>query len=58
MLEAARARRRQGGRQTKPNAEQIDLAKTLYSNKKHYINAICKMVGVGKNTLYKYIKMA
>ena len=54
-LEAARARGRQGGRPAKLNAEQIDLAKTLYSNKKHSIDAICKMVGVGKTTLYKYI---
>jgi DNA invertase Pin-like site-specific DNA recombinase len=54
-LEAARSRGRQGGRPVKLNAEQIDLAKTLYSNKKHSIDAICKMVGVGKTTLYKYI---
>jgi DNA invertase Pin-like site-specific DNA recombinase len=31
-LEAARARGRQGGRPAKLDAEQIDLAKTLYSN--------------------------
>ena len=54
-LEAARERGRQGGRPTKLNAEQIELAKTLYSNKKHSIQSICKMVGVGKTTLYKYI---
>lgn len=54
-LEAARARGRHGGRPPKVDAEQIDLAKTLYSNKKHSIEAICKMIGVGKTTLYKYI---
>ena len=54
-LEAARARGRQGGRPEKLSAEQKELVKTLYSNKKHSIGAICKMVGVGKTTLYKYI---
>lgn len=54
-LEAARARGRQGGRPAKLDAKQIDLAKTFHSNKKHSIEAICKMVGVGKTTLYKYI---
>ena len=54
-LEAARLRGRQGGRPAKLNAEQKDLAKTLYANKKHSIKAICQMVGVGKTTLYKYI---
>ena len=51
-LEAARARGRQGGRPSKLNAEQIELVKTLYADKKHSIQAICKMVGVGKTTLY------
>ena len=54
-LEAARARGQQGGRPTKLNVEQIELAKTLNANKKHSIQSICKMVGVGKTTLYKYI---
>lgn len=54
-LEAARARGRQGGRPVKLNAEQTELVKTLYANKKHSIQSICKMVGVGKTTLYKYI---
>jgi DNA invertase Pin-like site-specific DNA recombinase len=54
-LEAARARGRQGGRPAKLNSDQIELAKALYSNKNHSINAICKLIGVGKTTLYKYI---
>ena len=54
-IEAARARGRQGGRPVKLNAEQKELVKTLYANKKHSIQSICKMVGVGKTTLYKYI---
>lgn len=32
-----------------------ELEKTLYANKKHSTQSICKMVGVGKTTLYKYI---
>ena len=54
-LEAARSRGRQGGRPEKLTAEQQELVKTLYANKKHSISAICEMVGVGKTTLYKYI---
>lgn len=54
-LEAARARGRQGGRPEKLSDEQKELVKTLYANKSHSIGAICKMVGVGKTTLYKYI---
>ncbi len=54
-LEAARARGRQDGRPEKLNDEQKELVKTLYANKRHSIQSICKMVGVGKTTLYKYI---
>ncbi|PWY55654.1 transposon DNA-invertase [Legionella qingyii] len=54
-LEAARARGRQGGRPEKLSGEQKELVRTLYANKKHSIQSICKMVGVGKTTLYKYI---
>ena len=54
-LEAARSRGRQGGRPEKLTSEQKELIKTLYANKSHSISAICKMVGVGKTTLYKYI---
>jgi len=54
-LEAARARGRQGGRPEKLTNEQKELVKTIYANKSHSIDAICKMVGVGKTTLYKYI---
>jgi DNA invertase Pin-like site-specific DNA recombinase len=56
-LEAARARGRQGGRPEKLTNEQKELAKTLYANKKHSMQSICKMVGVGKTTFYKYINM-
>ena len=54
-LEAARSRGRQGGRPEKLTSEQKELVKTLYANKSYSIQAICKMVGVGKTTLYKYI---
>ncbi|CZG03767.1 TPA: recombinase family protein [Legionella pneumophila] len=52
-LEAARGH--QGGRPEKLSDEQKELVKTLYSNKRHSIQSTCKMVGVGKTTLYKYI---
>ncbi|HAU2068511.1 TPA: helix-turn-helix domain-containing protein, partial [Legionella pneumophila] len=43
-LEAARARGRQDGRPEKLNDEQKELVKTLYANKRHSIQSICKMV--------------
>ena len=50
-LEAARAMGRQGGRPEKLSDEQKELVKTLYANKKHSIQSISKMVGVGNTTL-------
>ena len=47
-LEAARARGRQGGR---PEV----ISKKTFCNKKHSIGSICKMIGVWKTNLYKYI---
>ncbi|HAU0656868.1 TPA: recombinase family protein, partial [Legionella pneumophila] len=49
-LEAARARGRQGGQPEKLTSEQKELVKTLYATKKHSIQSICKMVGIGKTT--------
>lgn len=50
-VEAARDRGRQGGRPEKLSDEQKELLKTLYANKSHSIQSICKIVEIGKTTL-------
>lgn len=54
-LQAARARGRKGGRPKKLDRDKTNLAIQLYTNKEHSIAQICKLVGVSKPTLYKYI---
>lgn len=54
-LKAARARGRQGGRPKKLSPDKAQLANQLYEARKHSINQICKLIGVSKPTLYKYV---
>ncbi len=54
-LIAARARGRKGGRPKALNEDKQALAVKLYNEKKHTIEQICKMMGISKPTLYKYI---
>jgi DNA invertase Pin-like site-specific DNA recombinase len=54
-LEAARARGRFGGRPAADNGD-IEQALTLYDSKKYTVPQITEMTGVGKTTLYKYLK--
>jgi DNA invertase Pin-like site-specific DNA recombinase len=54
-LEAARARGRFGGRPAADNND-IEQALTLYDSKKYTVPQITEMTGVGKTTLYKYLK--
>lgn len=56
-LEAARARGKQGGR-PKVSDDKINAALQLYHKKELNINQICKIIGVSRGTLYKYIKLA
>ena len=57
-LEAARARGRKGGRHKALSADQEQLAIRLYQEKEHSVPQICKLVGVSKPTLYKYLHKA
>lgn len=54
-LQAARARGRRGGRPKALNFDKRALAVKLYDEKQHTIDQICRMMGVSKPTLYKYI---
>ena len=54
-LQAARARGRKGGRPPSLDSEKQKLAVRLYNEKNQSIIQICKMMGISKPTLYKYI---
>jgi DNA invertase Pin-like site-specific DNA recombinase len=55
-LQAARARGRKGGRPKLLDADKRALAVKLYNEKEHTVDHICKMMGISKPTLYKYIE--
>ena len=57
-LAAARARGRKGGRPKVLNQDKQALIVKLYAEKKHTIEQICKMMGISKPTLYKYISFS
>jgi DNA invertase Pin-like site-specific DNA recombinase len=54
-LQAARARGRKGGRPKSLDFDKRALAVRLYNEKGHTVDQICKMMGISKPTLYKYI---
>lgn len=54
-LAAARARGRLGGRPEIAKTK-INAALQLYNKKESTINEICKVIGISKATLYKYIE--
>lgn len=54
-LSAARARGRSGGRPPKDKAK-VEAALQLYNKRELTVKQICKAVGIGPGTLYKYIK--
>jgi len=55
-LQAARSRGRKGGRPKSLDFDKRSLAVRLYDGKKHTVDQICKMMGISKPTLYKYIE--
>ncbi len=57
-LSAARARGRKGGRKTRLDPAKREVALRLYRERKHTIAEICRMMGVGRSTLYNYITEA
>jgi len=54
-LDAARARGRKGGRPSAKN-DAIDKALRLYDSGDYTVPEITEMTGIGKTTLYKYLK--
>ena len=54
-LSSARSRGRVGGRPI-ANQSKVDAAIQLYRKKELTVNQICKVVGISRGTLYKYIK--
>lgn len=55
-LQAARARGRKGGRPKALDTDKRGLALKLYAEKRHTVVQICKMMGISKPTLYKYLR--
>src|SRR3954454_19559278 len=55
-LEAARVRGKLGGRPPALSPEKIKLAKKLYADKSTSVSEICKMLGISRHTLRRYVK--
>lgn len=55
-LSSARARGRNGGRRMKLTDKQVEMARSLYAGKNHTVEEICKTLGIGRTTFYRYIK--
>ena len=54
-LQSARARGRNGGRRKKLTAKQVEMARSLYASKTHSVEEICKTLGIGRTTFYRYL---
>jgi DNA invertase Pin-like site-specific DNA recombinase len=57
-LTAARARGRQGGRKPKLDPKKREVALRLYHERRHTVEEICRLMGVGRSTLYNYLNEA
>lgn len=55
-LESARARGRLGGRPKQLEPSKRQLVAKLYESREHTIQEICKLMGISKPTLYKYVR--
>jgi DNA invertase Pin-like site-specific DNA recombinase len=55
-LEAARTRGKLGGRPKALSAEKIKLARRLYADTGTSVAEICKMLGISRHTLQRYVK--
>jgi DNA invertase Pin-like site-specific DNA recombinase len=55
-LEAARTRGKLGGRPPALSPEKIKLARKLYVDKSMSVAEICKMLGISRHTLQRYVK--
>jgi DNA invertase Pin-like site-specific DNA recombinase len=57
-LTAARARGRMGGRKKRLDPAKREVALKLYHDRKHTVDEICRIMGVGRSTLYNYLTEA
>ena len=57
-LSAARSRGRQGGRKKRLDPAKRAIALRLYHERNHTVEEICRMMGVGRSTLYNYLTEA
>ena len=55
-MDAARARGRLAGRKKKLKQKQIDRMVELYDSKDVTISEICKVIGINRTTMYRYLK--
>jgi DNA invertase Pin-like site-specific DNA recombinase len=55
-LESAKARGRHGGRPRALDEGRTKLARRLKEEGEHSIEEICSMLGVGRSTLYRYLR--
>src|SRR5215212_2856211 len=55
-LEAATARGKLGGRPKALSPEKIKLARRLYADTSTSVREICKMLGISRHTLQRYVK--
>lgn len=54
-LASARARGKMGGRPRSLDAKKVDLAKSMYRDKKNSVMDICSTLEIGKTTFYRYL---
>ena len=57
-LTAARARGRKGGRKKRLDPAKREVALRLYHERQHTVEELCRMMGVGRSTLYNYLAEA
>jgi DNA invertase Pin-like site-specific DNA recombinase len=55
-LEAARSKDRYGGPRFKLTPKQVEIARKLYADKSHSLQEICDSFGIGRTTLWWYVK--
>jgi DNA invertase Pin-like site-specific DNA recombinase len=55
-LEAARSRGKKGGRPRALTPQKIQVARTLYADKSTAVSEICKMLGISRHTLQRYVR--